>query len=321
MIVLANISQASRVVAWLGAATEDSGLGVDVIKRIGATWETWNRQNPYKGRISSEGQLRRWSSCSRDEMAALKGILNRIYWTRIWIVQECKLAGNLHFWIGPATTTRNDFVAMWTFWLRGDLSNRFSTMLAGTSAMKFSHVLFKPGTHLSWEDLFEHCVRMECGDPRDKIYALLSLAEEFDIAADYTISVEELYRKVASEFAVSTTDWGRGRRDYLGFAEQLRKHLGLDASAPCIRQTAKECRHIMGCSMAELELLARGVRLSSAPRRTRSAEENPWNRTQFVTDLKIPEAKTRRSTYDHRLALRERRGSSKKVSAANSKKS
>lgn len=72
--------KASRVIVWLGEASEDSGLGMNVVREIATPDDDEFKQRAMK--VLGDEQ----------EFRAVDALWDRPWWTRLWVVQEYTLA-------------------------------------------------------------------------------------------------------------------------------------------------------------------------------------------------------------------------------------
>jgi hypothetical protein len=128
----------------------------------------------------------------------LQRICERMYWTRLWVFQELKSAKQTSLMCGdeiirfeelakPLTGEDSDFeVEGQPKWLlRNSVATRM-LLLCGQNAPTSLWLLLQVTQHLN------------CYDPLDKVYALLSLAKSGaeGIEADYTLPLPELMNRV-----------------------------------------------------------------------------------------------------------------------------
>jgi hypothetical protein len=128
-------------------------------------------------------------------------ILERPWWDRVWVIQEIARSRNVVFQSGNASASLNSMYATVKHSpdeVMGALHHKALAVLQAWN---------KPGnmgnnTHEQKLDLldylqgFRHC---EATDPRDKVYALVSLAADISpgtFRIDYTLTTEELYKGV-----------------------------------------------------------------------------------------------------------------------------
>ncbi|KAI4259572.1 MAG: hypothetical protein L6R42_004510 [Xanthoria sp. 1 TBL-2021] len=136
--------------------------------------------------------------------AGIHDLLSRPYWRRTWIYQEVT---------GPAPTS------IWCGSHKFDLDMVYATCCLGqhfpslgkssypldfiVESQALAMCLFRDpeafGSSKRLVDLIELTRRTECSDPRDKVYAFLGLAIDFDasaIVSDYSKTVGDVYKDV-----------------------------------------------------------------------------------------------------------------------------
>ena len=183
---------------------------------IGSIFKTADRVLIWLGEHAdgSERLFRRsrWS-IDRVPASTCHSFLNREYWTRTWIVQEIALAASVLIHCGadhgawsdlePLLDPQKNFV--WMRDMRG--LNRWRDDHDRVRALFHYEARFGLDGHRNYSDgwpvmrkLYDHVREfrdMKCRDPRDKIYALLSLfGPDLPIAPDYTLSAVELFIRV-----------------------------------------------------------------------------------------------------------------------------
>ncbi|KAF2248250.1 HET-domain-containing protein [Trematosphaeria pertusa] len=142
------------------------------------------------------------SPATEQEFAAVRQLMGRPYFRRLWVVQEVKLAHK-------ASITCGGLTGHWSG-LRAfvDLPHLMSPYSLGISWVhNKSSSLFH---------LLRDTEKCECGDPRDKVFALLGLVEDSDatgLPIDYTLSIQEIYIGIASYLLQVT--------GYVGFLDSL----------------------------------------------------------------------------------------------------
>ncbi|KAK3652605.1 hypothetical protein LTR56_001969 [Elasticomyces elasticus] len=127
---------------------------------------------------------RGWDDC-------LKQLCERPYWGRLWVLQELLLARNIQVMCGSKLTTWELFTH---FILELHNSDDFSEPLKSSAAMRMAKsVSAKPGS----VPLAEMCFasrRLRCTEPRDRVYALLGVANQgrTTIEPDYQMPLPAL---------------------------------------------------------------------------------------------------------------------------------
>jgi hypothetical protein len=194
--------RAAKVVVWLGMPTLASQLGIEILSFLAGN-EELTKGSP-------------WERDSPDNViAALKDIVERPYFQRIWVVQEGALAritdvhvGHLRLsWNqGNATfkfLTRIKFAQISPTWeysgLRGVNLQPFMDMLtiSRLALARARGVVDKP----TIIDVLHDMRHRTSTDPRDMIFALLGLGmETYGFMASYEISREETYLRLFERF-------------------------------------------------------------------------------------------------------------------------
>lgn len=144
----------------------------------------------------------------------VKDLLDRPYWTRMWVVQEVVLAKNLVLKYGNCQVSWDDFV----FWVRTILYwswRRFRGFKTCTVAIAQSdilqtdlqrkyHMKGEPVSLDTWPKYYRH---RACADPRDRIISLLGITTRFldmkdrlDNANLYEMSERRLCEHVARRY-------------------------------------------------------------------------------------------------------------------------
>jgi hypothetical protein len=200
-------SRATRVVVWLGPQSHDSALALDCVKtvssHISVNWDI-SEMAP----LSEESESL-WSDkyykmpFNNGQLLAIASLLSRSWFERLWVRQEISLARDAIVMCGPQSVP-------WLF-VR-DLVFRIyvgdkQQVLWDKLPLRRQHILFnlcKGHRDQSLSALLNQAEYCICSDPRDKIFALLSLTrldeKETKIEPDYTNSVYEVYQDVMVQF-------------------------------------------------------------------------------------------------------------------------
>jgi hypothetical protein len=168
--------RASEVIVWLGPEADDSDEAMKLL--LGP--------QDVLGRLLEFGNYRR-------EAPPLEKLLGRVYWSRLWIVQEIVLAQKALLCCGTMTAP----------WSR--LQSPFVKM--GLTEIDQQKYPFTPALVLAWlsaqaKDGAKGLIRLihlfrysKCEEPRDLVYAILGLeSEPHRIVVDYSRSRENLFK-------------------------------------------------------------------------------------------------------------------------------
>lgn len=157
---------ADSVYAWLGPPTTDSDLVFDFI----AETKALRSAGTSYGRIYDAGFA---------AIEALLDILKRPYWSRLWIIQEIVLAKRLWLFYGSRFISWDDLeFALAGYKPKSRGLNRRSSISQYTQLMRYLKESREMRTAVSLSELVHKFRSAGCQDPRDKIYGLLSLANE-----------------------------------------------------------------------------------------------------------------------------------------------
>lgn len=194
--------RATAVIAWLGPATCESDFGMSCLETLGAKVEAdW-----HTGTMRSRTSEAHWSDgtkvlpFSKRELMALFAVLDRPWWARLWIYQEIRLCTH------KAVLKCGLRELPWSA-----VSDAVFCILNKPSAIELlspENVPDLPSAaelcDVKWYnilDLLDISSGRQCLDPRDKVYALLSVLVPVDLAlglrADYNKSVADVYHDLA----------------------------------------------------------------------------------------------------------------------------
>lgn len=190
---------AEEVIAWLGPAAQGSGLLLWTLRRLGPKWNDHHFRTSKT--LSSLAILRHSMTHPRLCMKviclrpALRAVLRRSYWRRIWICQEFILARRLRIFCGPHECASEDLGGACF------LHNMLVLALAKSTRDKLDLELIDARVLNSrWETDFTFYntiyfyVRGECEDPRDKIFGLAGLIDAAQSPRiDYTVSAINVF--------------------------------------------------------------------------------------------------------------------------------
>jgi hypothetical protein len=211
-------SRASPVVVWLGEEEEDSRLALETIQGL---YRQFGNMENMKSREETLKALNELDESSQSK--AILSLFDRPWWTRLWTVQEYVFAkevlftcGDISFswrllhWWSLIITAKTD-PAVWkfpTYKFLGLIWGRGSAGLFAKSFLRQEYLAQKKITSNMSSILGGILDCMMCTDPRDRIYAVQGLASDGNSfgAPDYTISISELYTKVAATMAKTHQD-------------------------------------------------------------------------------------------------------------------
>jgi Heterokaryon incompatibility protein (HET) len=199
---------ARRVVIWLGQESRDSTQAIEALRSIGEDVHIRDTRYGFtcgtkQGSVTH--QLEYDHPASRAKVLswiAIRNLLNRPWFTRLWVFQEIGLASDAVVVIGDESIQWNAFRAA-VFWITGEISKPtlLSDIFDSRDLDRIKPLLHRTGgLSSSLYQLLEKTKHTICCDPRDRIYAILSLLHPMDpiatIIPSYSNSVEDLYTEV-----------------------------------------------------------------------------------------------------------------------------
>ena len=185
---------ADRVIAWIGDHSDDSEIA-----------------------FSSSYQKKD----SHDFIRAFASLLERPYWTRRWVIQELVAARQVTVHCGHSRLDWHAFIDM-AYYARtlkegGVAYEMTSKVRKAINTLAEVDWIQANGTRSRWPDLLMNFIHMQCTDPRDKAYALNSLADQnglhgSKLRPDYKIDLPELTTRLLARSFVrgsSQNPWER----------------------------------------------------------------------------------------------------------------
>lgn len=158
--------RASKVLAYLGEETSDSREAFDFLNSIAVT-----------GSEVSPGH----EHINKDTRRALKILLERPLFTRLWFLVEALLARNLELLCGAHSAP----------WPKAPFALAHEDVPIPDWLFRKEH--WYGLTDRDLLPILAQAFSYECSDPRDKIFAVLSLISQSELKPDYTVSVESVY--------------------------------------------------------------------------------------------------------------------------------
>ena len=200
MGIIYNVSRATTI--WLGPASHDSDRAMNMIHKLGSGSPYW-----------------KMPLLARDTLTAVKCLLNRSWWTRIWIIQEI-VAGGFHIKMhsmnvmcGKSTTDWMHVVlaAARMKCYQDDRRQYFPNIdnILGLDGLRYSPLgltftmpdvtrddFFSPA------DLLSRCRHYQASDARDKIYAIYKMfsgSRRYVLKPRYEDSIAKVYTEFATK--------------------------------------------------------------------------------------------------------------------------
>jgi hypothetical protein len=169
--------RADQVISWLGPAYDNSEHAMTTIAYY-----------------ASDTSTSAHSFLSQAELSqAICNLCERPYWKRLWVFQELRHARHITLMCGDTTISWHQFRLLWRAIVDIATTDRSrSDRLKQSLATRMMTLRSKPMDFSLW-NLLRETQTLECSNPRDRVYALLSVATvgHEDIQADY--SLDPLY--------------------------------------------------------------------------------------------------------------------------------
>ncbi|KAL8692679.1 MAG: hypothetical protein Q9218_002352 [Villophora microphyllina] len=218
-------AQATRVVIWLGPATDDSALAMATLgslgSRVDVDWHQTRNVVPISDRDAHWANPDIELPYDEKLWRSIVNFYRRPWFHRLWIWQEVLLAKRAEMYCGfdalewnnfrkavMTLTAKNPYISM-PMDLQDDYTDLHYHMFLLISSQPFS------GTFLRWLESTERC---ECTDPRDRVHALLHILHHTDrtigLTADYEKTTYDVFRDTTLRFLDR-----RGELNFLEYCE------------------------------------------------------------------------------------------------------
>lgn len=216
-------ARASKVTVWLGPERDNSAKAFQFIEMIysrSKELEDWVKDPSTGDLVKVSSIFANWFEKSlvrrtySQEWKAVQNLLRRTWWKRIWIVQEMVAARNVVLFCGEQT-------------LNPDHLSGFFNLLIAHAVMylpllrKFENTVLEYDTFSlayaylqqeNWREMTLLQALYRTGmslssEPRDKIYAVLNLAQDGDKIVpqpDYSLSIRDIYKQLVVSMVKQT---------------------------------------------------------------------------------------------------------------------
>lgn len=219
-------SRASLTIAWLGPSSQDAVLAFEMAA------------GRKKLVFSNHQDFRQYRS--KKQWSAFASLLNKPYWSRVWIIQEFTLATTIELWCGELSAPWSGFEHICQSLERLAkpsrphtesacvLTSRGSILAKQRSEWCRRHSATSKQSASTLLQLLQAYGGAESSDIRDKVFALLGLAystfmNEGSMVADYSkTKIEVLVDVIRHEFQWGSIEHDTSNRD---FARLLRESL------------------------------------------------------------------------------------------------
>ncbi|KAK7955801.1 HET-domain-containing protein [Apiospora aurea] len=134
----------------------------------------------------------------QDSSRGLINLLRRPYWQRMWMFQEIVLAKKAVVHCGPYNISWENMRELDK--ISGDPEVRFQAQVSCDWILELRRALFdlahffvSEAEAQDFRNVLEPTRRLQCTNPRDKLFALIGVCNNIPIRADYSRSVRDIY--------------------------------------------------------------------------------------------------------------------------------
>jgi hypothetical protein len=210
---------AQQVCVWLGELTEGGIVGVKSIQgNLTMGWHMWQVDRKFgKPTLSARESLKssiswqnRSSLVQEQELGEVNEILDRPWFTRVWIMQEAVLARKLVLICGPETMAWDRVgTVIQRSWITRGFTKSFGMSVNPRNQFQdktyqtichFREKWAVGGWNASVYQLLYDYRHLDCKWPQDRIYGFLGLspaAKDLGIEPDYRLRPDEVYTSFA----------------------------------------------------------------------------------------------------------------------------
>jgi hypothetical protein len=206
-------SSARQVIVWLGPQNGDSDKALELLTFVSKNCPVGHEAEWFRVLLRSPPATLQWNALTR--------LFWRVWWSRIWIVQEVVLAKDVVVFCGTASLSWTDLdygianiaEALDDTWKTTQVFGGLSIVRDRVKAIARLTLLRRRRDDFSTLRIIDSVGGNECANQRDKIYGLLGMikdANEIVPTPDYTRSPENVYRNFFVSLAQKT-----GNLDFL----------------------------------------------------------------------------------------------------------
>ncbi|KAK4506393.1 hypothetical protein PRZ48_000123 [Zasmidium cellare] len=177
---------AERVWAWLGRDSVASDVVADVCQVESV--------DEVEAQSVSQGAVGHTADLQTLERSAME-VLQRRYWTRMWMMSELMLAKTITLYCGPRSFSWDRVVKV----LVSRVPDWYNTSSATEAfrAVEHARATLRKGGHVPISRLFKEFGQKDCGLKQDRVYSLLAFHAHSEklqcLAANYKGSAEKLW--------------------------------------------------------------------------------------------------------------------------------
>ena len=202
--------QAREVPVWLGPECENSSQCLPLVPKLAEVWEKRDDAAQGKGEQSqsvlSSQEVKELGlpELSDPVWEMLKRVLHRPWFERVWVIQEVALSKRATIICGDEKVIWEDLLESAFLISEGVIhSDMEGSDVGNITTIDSFRIQVRDGEEFDLFVLLKLSRRSLATDLRDKVYALLGIAQECDreaIKPDYNLSTAELYHRIALYF-------------------------------------------------------------------------------------------------------------------------
>ena len=179
---------ASAVYAWLGAGDRSTNVAIEFVNKLRIAPPDW-RKSPEARKMRRAGRV------------GFHSLAGRIFWSRLWIIQEVVLAKQLYVVVGRRMVDWNWITVAFKKVTFNGLNSRYDEDIDSVHKEVFYHIRAlreaqARGSHPEISSLLTSFRECQCQDPKDRVYSMLGLLDprtSSQILVDYNHTLIELF--------------------------------------------------------------------------------------------------------------------------------
>ncbi|KAH7385000.1 heterokaryon incompatibility protein-domain-containing protein [Cadophora sp. MPI-SDFR-AT-0126] len=196
-------SKARRVLVWLGKESEDSSLAVECVRTLSSKIEI----DPGIMKVLPRTDEKHWLDWKAklpfnvEQTMALARLCNRDWFKRLWIWQEVRCARDVEVMCGTDSMSWKEIQVLGYFCLHKSWDQAFYDNVSRITRFLLFNLCGLVGSN-SFFALIDQTKHSLCSDPKDRIYALASMAAEGDlhVEPDYEKPTSEVFHSFVIEY-------------------------------------------------------------------------------------------------------------------------
>ena len=195
-------SMANQVIVWLGPESRNSTSALRALGGLGSQLRVdWHTQ-VITSVSSGETILQRDEPFDDKTWNSVADLLRRPWFERLWIWQEVRLAREAYVFCGNEGLSWDSLRRAMLYLQSASKPSEYVNLIERCSYIG-NHRDYLDGGHDTLEHVLKRSRSASCSDPRDKIFAVLSLASEADtcdLNPDYSKPTEAVYQDLVLHY-------------------------------------------------------------------------------------------------------------------------